>query len=139
VISRKVVHIGWNLEYLMFLFTRLSGASILILAAVGLVMAFIMGARQQMDLGTLLRWTFFPNPNHVVNTVADVQAGWQNGFWEVMQILIVFFGVTHGINGLRVVLEDYIKGNVLQTIVRVGLFLLWIFIFVFAIYVIRAG
>lgn len=139
MISRKVVHIGWNLEYLMFLFTRLSGASILILAAVGLVMAFIMGARQQMDLGTLLRWTFFPNPNHVVNTVADVQAGWQNGFWEVMQILIVFFGVTHGINGLRVVLEDYIKGNVLQTIVRVGLFLLWIFIFVFAIYVIRAG
>jgi hypothetical protein len=67
---------GLNFEYLMWIFTRISGLILCLLALVGLVMALYMGARTQMDLGTSAL-TFFPNPNHVINSeIPDVTLGW---------------------------------------------------------------
>jgi succinate dehydrogenase hydrophobic anchor subunit len=123
----------------MFLFTRVSGACIILLAVIGLVSAFMLGARTQMDVGTLMCWTFFPNSFHVVNYVPDIQVGWANGFWQIMQMLIVIFGVTHGFNGLRVVLEDYLKGDVLRLALRTILFLLWLFMLIAAFELIKAS
>jgi succinate dehydrogenase hydrophobic anchor subunit len=135
--SRKVPHPGWNLEYLMFLFTRISGLGFAILAIIGIAAALIMGARTQMDLGTLMRWTFFPNPNHVLDSeIPDVTFGWANGLWQVMQMLILFFGGTHGLNGLRVVLEDYIHRPYQQILIRFVIFMLWIFMLFVAVYVV---
>src|SRR3990170_2841878 len=106
--ARYVPQRGVNLDYLMWLFTRISGVGIVVLALIGLGAAMYMGARTQMDLPAVLRWTFFPNPNHVVNTnIPDVTLGWANAFWQIMQILIVFFGISHGVNGLRMVAEDF--------------------------------
>ena len=42
--TRKVPHPGWNLEYLMFLFTRISGLAFFVLAIVGLLAALYMAA-----------------------------------------------------------------------------------------------
>jgi len=90
-----------------------------------------------MDLGTLMRWTFFPNPNHVLDSnIPDVTFGWANGFWQIMQFLAIFFGATHGINGLRVVLEDYVKSPFWQIVIRLLIFVLWVFMVLVAVYVI---
>ncbi|HEY65581.1 MAG TPA: hypothetical protein G4O02_13525 [Caldilineae bacterium] len=138
--SRNVPQLGWTLEYIMWVFTRLSGLAMLLLAAFGMTAAFIMGARTQMDLPTLMRWTFFPNPNHVINSdIPDVTAGWANAFWQIMQMLLIFFGVTHGFNGLRVVIEDYVDHSFLRPMLRGLIFLLWLFSIIVAIYVILAS
>ncbi|MBN2499515.1 MAG: hypothetical protein JXB38_02040 [Anaerolineales bacterium] len=134
---RKVPQPGWNLEYVMFIFMRISGLLFFLLALTAVALALYMGARYQMDLGTLMRWTFFPNPNHVVDSnIPDLEAGWSTGFWQVMQILFLFFGGTHGMNGLRVVLEDYIKRPYLAMAIRTLFFLLWIFLLVLSVYVV---
>ncbi len=131
--SRSVPQRGFTFDYLMFLFTRISGLSIILLAVIGLATAFTMGARTQTDLGTLMRWTFFPNPNHVINSdIPDLTAGWANAYWNTMQMLIVFFAFTHAANGLRMILEDYINRGVGQILLRGFFFLLWAFMLILA-------
>lgn len=133
----RVVSPGVNFEYLMWIFTRISGIALVTLAVVGMAAAFALGARTQVDLPTLMRWTFFPNPNHVVNSnIPDVTIGWANGFWQVMQILLVTFGITHGFNGLRVVLEDFIGPSFTKPLLRGFIFMLWLFLLIVAVYVI---
>jgi succinate dehydrogenase hydrophobic anchor subunit len=123
----------------MWQFTRLSGLFLVLLAMIGFAYALLLGARTQIDLPTLLRWTFFPNPNHVVNYVADVEAGWMNAGLQVLQMAIIFFGVTHGFNGLRMILEDYIGRGFGQMMLRGLIFLLWLVVFIIAIQVILAN
>lgn len=137
--TKKIPHPGWNLEYMLWMFTRLSGLAFFFLAIMGMAAALVMGARNQMDLGTLMRWTFFPNPNHVLNSnIQDVDI-WANGFWQIMQMLMIFFGGTHGLNGLRVVIEDYTTRPAWQIITRLVFFVLWIFMILAAVYVILAS
>jgi succinate dehydrogenase / fumarate reductase membrane anchor subunit len=131
---------GFSLDYLMWLFTRLSGLGLILLALIGVAGALLMGAREEMDLPTLMRWTFFPNPNHVVNSnIPDVTQGWANAFWQIMMILILFLGVTHGTNGLRMVIEDYLGRSVSQVLLRGFVFLLWLFFLIMGIVVILAS
>lgn len=136
---RTVPQPGINLDYFMWQFTRLSGLFLVLLAAIGFTYALLLGARTQIDLPTLLRWTFFPNPNHVVNYVADVEAGWMNAGLQVLQMAIIFFGITHGFNGLRMILEDYIGRGFGQLILRGFIFLFWLVVFIIAIQVILAN
>lgn len=137
--STRVVQRGLNLEYVMWIFTRISGLALIILGLIGIAGAFLLGARTQMALDALTRWTFFPNPNHVVSTdIVNLEA-WANGFWQVMQILIITFGVTHGFNGLRVVMEDFIGPSFLRPLMRGLIFLLWLFMMIVAVYVILAS
>jgi succinate dehydrogenase hydrophobic anchor subunit len=135
--SRTVPRRALSLEYAMWIFTRVSGAAMLILGVLGMAGALYMGARTQMDLGTLMRWTFFPNPSHVVNSnIPDVNLGWTNIYWRVMQLLVVFFGVTHGFNGLRVVMEDYITREAIRRALRWVVLLLWVVVMVVAVAVV---
>jgi succinate dehydrogenase hydrophobic anchor subunit len=135
--SRIVPQRGFNLDYLMWIFTRISGLVIILLALIGLGAAMYMGARLKMDLGTVMRWTFFPNPSHVVNSnVPDVTLGWANAFWQIMQFLVVFFAFTHAANGLRMIAEDYLGQNIGRPILRGFFFLLWIGMLFLAAYVI---
>jgi succinate dehydrogenase / fumarate reductase membrane anchor subunit len=136
----RSVQPGFSFEYIMWIFTRISGLSFLLLAFLGLMGALYLGARTQMDLPTLMRWTFFPNPNHIINSeIPDITLGWATAFWQIMQILIIFFAGTHGFNGLRVVVEDFTGNNFLRPFMRGLIFLLWLFSLVIAIYVILAS
>lgn len=134
--SRTMPKPSWNLDFLMWIFTRVSGLSLILLSIVGISAALILGAREQMDLGTLMRWAFFPNPSHVLDSEIPDLYLWSNGFWQIVQILVVFFAATHGFNGLRVVVEDYSKPGIWQAGLRVLVFLLWIFSGLVGIYVI---
>lgn len=136
----RTIQPGFSLEYLMWIFTRLSGLGMILLGLIGAIGALLMGARTQMDLATLMRWTFFPNPNHVVNSdIPDVSLGWATAFWQIMQMLIVSLGITHGFNGLRVVIEDYTGQSIWRPILRGSIFLAWLFMLIIAIYVILAS
>jgi succinate dehydrogenase / fumarate reductase membrane anchor subunit len=136
----RVIERGLTFEYIMWIFTRLSGLALIVLALIGVISALLMGARTQMDLGTLMRWTFFPNPNHVISSnIPDITLGWANGFWQVMQMLLIVFGVTHGFNGLRVVVEDFTGPSFWQPVLRGLVFLLWLFVLIVAIYVILSS
>ena len=134
--SRVMPKPRWNLEYLMWIFTRISGLTLILLAVLGIGLGLIMGARTQLDLGTLMRWAFFPNSNHVLDSEIPDLFLWANGFWQIIQILVVAFAATHGFNGLRVVVEDYSKPGFWQAVLRFLVFLLWIFSTLVGIYVI---
>ncbi len=134
--SRVMPKPSWNLDYMMWVFTRLSGLSLILLVVIGISAGLLMGARSQMDMGTLMRWTFFPNSNHVLDSEIPDLYLWANGFWQIMQILVVFFAATHGFNGLRVVFEDYSLSGFWQIFLRFLILLLWIFSILVGIYVI---
>ena len=134
--SKAMPKPSWNLDYMMWVFTRLSGLSIVLLVVIGISAGLLMGARSQMDMGTLMRWTFFPNPNHVLDSEIPDIFLWSNGFWQIIQILVVFIAATHGFNGLRVVLEDYSLSGFWQVFLRFLILLLWIFSVLVGIYVI---
>jgi len=136
----RTVQPGWSFEYVMWIFTRISGLALILLAVFGVTGALIMGARTQMDLPTLMRWSFFPNPNHVVNSnIPDVAVGWATAYWQIMQMLIIFFAISHAYNGLRVVLEDFIGQSFSKPMLRGLILLLWMFSLIVAVYVILAS
>ena len=138
--SRTAPQIGLNTDYIMYIFTRISGLFMIMLGLVGLGTAFALGARTQVDVGALARWTFFQNPSHVVNTnIPDVTLGWANAWWQVMQVLMLLFGLTHGLNGVRVVIEDYVGLSWAKILLRGGLLLVWLFFIIVGIYVILAS
>ena len=124
---RKVPTPGWSLEYVMWVFMRVSGAAMILLALVGFGGALYLGARTHMSFATLLRWTFFPLSYHVINSdIPDITLGWVGPYWQVMQMLLVVFGATHGFNGLRLVLEESIHSWGWQIFLRLVLMLLWL-------------
>jgi succinate dehydrogenase hydrophobic anchor subunit len=127
---------GFNFDYLMWLFTRLSALAMYLIAIVGVVAALLMSARQNMSVADLMRWAFMPNPNHVVNTnIPDIEA-WKGIFWNVMGILMLLFAGSHGLHGLLNVLEDYISRTWVRNLLRILVLLFWVGISAIGIYVI---
>ena len=106
------------LEYSLWLFTRLSGLALIIFAAISMAAAFLLGGRSLLDLPAMVRWMFFPNPNHVVNSnIPDVTLGWSNAFWQVFSIIMIPLAGAHGVNGVRMVIEDYLTSPLAVAIV----------------------
>ena len=138
--SRRIRPAMGTFEYGMWLLTRLSGLGMILLAAVNLAMAFIMGGRTLLDLPATIRWMFFPNPNHVIDSnIPDVTVGWSNAFWQIFSTIIIFLAAAHGINGVRMVIEDFIERRQIVYALRGLFFVLWIGGMIVAIYVILAS
>ena len=137
--TRIVPRRGFNLDYLMWLFTRLSALGLAVLALVGFISALVMGARTQMDLSTLMRWTFFPNYFHVTNSEIPDELLWANAYWQTIQSSFLVLAGTHGINGLRMVLEDYIGISFFRILMRFIFFLLWVGLMFIAVYLVLAA
>jgi succinate dehydrogenase hydrophobic anchor subunit len=116
--TRTAPQRGFNFDYLMWLFTRLSALVMYLLAFIGIIAALLMSARQNMTVADLMRWAFMPNPNHVANTnIPDVEA-WKGIFWQGMGILMLLFAGAHGLHGLLNVLEDYISRTWVRNLLR---------------------
>ena len=129
-----------SLDYSLWLFTRLSGLGLMLFAAVSMALAFVLGGRTLLDLPTMLRWMFFPNPNHVINSnIPDITVGWSNAFWQIFGFLIVLLASAHGFNGVRMVLEDYLRSPLAVLIVRWSLLVIWLGCLIVAVYVILAS
>jgi succinate dehydrogenase hydrophobic anchor subunit len=127
-------------EHLLWTFTRLSGLALLLFGAFSLAMGFIFGGRTQLDLPGFMRWMFFPNPNHVVNSdIPDVTVGWSNAFWQIYSMLMIALASAHAMNGVRMVLEDYMKRPLAVAVLRMLIGGLWIAALIVAVYVILAS
>lgn len=116
---------GFDFETAMWLFTRLSALAMYLFAIIGLVGALIMGARTQMNMADVIRWTFMPNPNHVLNTNVPDLAPWTTIFWKLMGCAFVVFAAGHGLHGLLSVIEDYLTRPWLRLTLRIIVLVLW--------------
>ena len=78
-----------NFERYAFLFMRLSGVLLLLLAVGHMLLQHVF--RDVHDLN--------------LQVVVDV---WRSWGWRAYDLLLLIFAITHGFNGLRQVLEDYV-------------------------------
>ncbi len=91
-ITHRSARVPMNLERYAFLFMRLSGVALLILA-----------------VGHMLLQHVFNSSGNL--TLQFVAQQWNSWGWKAYDLLLLFFAYAHGINGLRNVLEDYIHNR----------------------------
>jgi succinate dehydrogenase / fumarate reductase membrane anchor subunit len=127
---------GGRLEVYAWFLTRVTGILLLLMAAFSLVYANLVGGPSNLYAAAQMRWAFFPIQFHVQSTSVEVAPSFSNPFLQVFSFLLITFAATHGINGLRVVLEDYIRHPLLMAWIRVALVALWIFGLLAAIFLI---
>lgn len=110
---------GMNFETLMWLFTRLSALAMYLFLLVAVIGALLMGARTQMNLADVLRWSFTPNYTHVQSTNVPELEPWATPFWKVVASLLVFTAAAHGLHGVLSVLDDYFAQPRMRVLFRV--------------------
>ncbi len=128
---------GMNFETLMWLFTRLSALGMYALILIAMIGALIMGARNQMNLADVMRWSFMPNVTHVQDTNVPDTTPWNSPFWKLTASALVLVAVAHGVHGLVVIADDYIVNHKSRQFVRllsiifmaamslIGLYIIW--------------
>ncbi|PKO22739.1 MAG: hypothetical protein CVU38_07870 [Chloroflexi bacterium HGW-Chloroflexi-1] len=127
---------GSKFELYMWFFTRVSGILFLLMGAFNLVYANLTGGRGHLDVGAQMRWAFFPISFHVTSTTVEVAPNFSNPFWQVYCFLLFAFAATHGFNGLRVILEDYVRRPLLLAWLKALLAGIWLFVLIAAIFLI---
>jgi succinate dehydrogenase hydrophobic anchor subunit len=126
---------GFDFETTMWYFTRISALAMYLCAFIGLVGALIMGARTEMNLADLIRWTFMPAVTHVANSNVPDTAPWATLFWKVTGAVFIFFAASHGLHGLLSVIEDYLAIPWLRRALRILVLILTILMIAAGIYV----
>lgn len=97
-ITHRKVQLKYNFERYAFLFMRMSGLALMILAVGHMIIQHVLNSSGNLTL----------------NFVADV---WNSWGWKAYDIFLLLFAIPHGINGLRNILEDYIHNpRLLKTI-----------------------
>jgi succinate dehydrogenase / fumarate reductase membrane anchor subunit len=123
-------------ELYMWFFTRVSGILMLLMGAYSIVYANLNGGRGLMDAGAETRWAFFPISFHVSSTKVELTPNFQNPVWQFYSLLLFVFAATHGANGIRVILKDYVRRPVLLAWLNAALFVIWLAIIGAAMYLI---
>ena len=128
---------GFNFEMFMWLITRLTALAMYALLLIAVIGALVMGARTQMNIADVLRWSFMPNSSHVQSTNVPDLAPWSTTFWRLVASAFLFIAVAHGTHGLVVIADDYIVSPRGRNTVRflsiivviamfaMGLYVLW--------------
>ncbi|MGH2541942.1 MAG: succinate dehydrogenase [Ardenticatenaceae bacterium] len=80
---------------------------------------------------------------HFVVDVAEVDflvvaERWLNPAWRTFDLALLYFAFTHGTNGVRYVIEDYIRHNGFRVAALTGLYLLYFGLLAMGTYVIVA-
>ena len=94
-ITRRKIQRQASLERSAFMFMRMSGIVLLILAVGHMMIQHVLNSSAHLTL----------------QFVADQ---WDTWGWKVYDMLLLIFAYFHGINGLRNVLEDYIHNRSLM-------------------------
>ena len=81
-----------NLELQLWFFMRASGLALMILA--------------------VTHWTIM----HFMHRLSELNAGWivaryQNVLWPTFDALMLLFALAHGTNGLRYIIDDYVRNK----------------------------
>ena len=97
-VTRRPVRITGNFERYAYLFMRLSGVALLILAVGHMLIQHVLNVTSNL-------------------TLQFVAQQWQSWGWKAYDMLLLAFALSHGINGLRQILEEYIHNrNVVRAI-----------------------
>lgn len=88
-LTRRKAKVPSNFERRAFMFMRMSGVALLILAIGHLLIQHVLNT----------------SGNLYLEVVADT---WNSWGWKAYDMLLLVFAISHGFNGLRNVLEDYI-------------------------------
>lgn len=78
-----------NFERFAYLFMRMSGVGLLVLAVGHMLIQHVVNSSANL-------------------TIEFVAAQWNSWGWKAYDILLLWLAIPHGINGLRNILEDYI-------------------------------
>lgn len=92
-----------NLERTAWLFTRISGVVLLVMAIFHLIFMHIAMGMDAISF-QLIAWR------------------WQFPGWRLFDLVLLVFGWLHGANGMRVVIDDYVHSPVGRTVARTLLF-----------------
>jgi succinate dehydrogenase / fumarate reductase membrane anchor subunit len=101
-VTHRKVQVQSNLERYAFLFMRVSGVALLILAVGHMMIQHVLNSSSNL-------------------TIQFVAQQWNSWGWRAFDMLLLAFAYTHGINGLRNVLEDYVHNR--QTVKIINTFL----------------
>lgn len=99
-VTHRKVQIRSNFERFAFLFMRLSGIGLIILAVGHVLIQHVLN-----DVHNL--------------TLEVVAATWNSWGWKVYDMLLLAFAIPHGVNGLRNVLEDYVHNKQIVKVINV--------------------
>lgn len=92
-VTHRTVQVQSNLERYGYMFMRLSGISLLILAVGHMLIQHVFNSTANL-------------------TIQFVAQQWNDWGWKAYDILLLAFAIPHGINGLRNVLADYVHSDV---------------------------
>jgi succinate dehydrogenase / fumarate reductase membrane anchor subunit len=81
-----------QLERYAFLFMRLTGSGLLFLAVGHMLIHHVLNSSGNL-------------------TIQFVAGQWNSWGWKTYDMLLLIFAITHGFNGLRGILEDYIHSD----------------------------
>lgn len=113
-------HAGSNFERWSWYFMRVSGVVLLFIAVFHLLwMHWVIGLENIKFETIVARWTGSFGP-----------------FWRVYDLLLLTFALTHGMNGLRWVVDDYVHGRGANTILKAVFGLLFVVLIAIGAYVI---
>jgi len=106
-----------NLELYAWFFTRISAIVLFLMALFHLVyMHLILGV-------------------DAINFEVIAQR-WQSPFWRLYDLFLLTFGWLHGANGMRIILDDYVRPQAWRVIAKTILYFLALVIIVLGGYVI---
>ncbi len=126
---------GSKFENFMWFFTRTTGVLFLLMGAFNLIYANLTRSTGSLDVGAQMRWAFFPISYHVSSSNVEV-ANFSNPFWQVWSFMLVALAATHGYNGMRVILSDYVRHPMLLNWLKALLFVIWLFLLGAAIFLV---
>jgi succinate dehydrogenase / fumarate reductase, membrane anchor subunit len=118
---------GSRFETFMWFFTRVSGIVFLLMGAFNIIYANLTRSSGTLDVGSQMRWAFFPISFHITSSSVEV-ANFQNPFWLIWSFLLFIVAATHGYNGLRVILGDYVRHPLFRGWLKALLFAIWLFL-----------
>jgi succinate dehydrogenase / fumarate reductase membrane anchor subunit len=80
---------------------------------------------------------------HFVVDVAEIDflviaERWQNPGWRTFDLALLFFAFTHGTNGVRYIIEDYVNRDGWRVAAKTGLYILYFALLAMGTYVIVA-
>lgn len=91
-VTHRKVQVQSNLERWAFLFMRVSGIALLVLAVGHMMIQHVLNSSSNL-------------------TIMFVAERWNLWGWKVFDMMLLAFAYMHGMNGLRNVLEDYIHNR----------------------------
>ncbi|MCB8948289.1 MAG: succinate dehydrogenase [Ardenticatenaceae bacterium] len=99
-ITRRKVQIKFNFERYAYLFMRMSGLALLILAVGHMMIQHVLNSSGNL-------------------TLIFVAEQWNSWGWKAYDIFLLLFAIPHGVNGLRNILEDYIHNPGLMKTINI--------------------